>query len=63
MTKDELMNLVNRSRFATIGYTDEEGRPNLRMAQGTGRASDLDEHKFSPCKKPDKERKRLPVFL
>ena len=30
MTKDELMNLVNRSRFATIGYTDEEGRPNVR---------------------------------
>ena len=30
MTKDELMNLVNRSRFATIGYTDEESRPNVR---------------------------------
>lgn len=30
MTKDELMNLVNRSLFATIGYIDEEGRPNSR---------------------------------
>ena len=30
MTKDEMMNLVNRSLFATIGYTDEEGRQNVR---------------------------------
>ena len=30
MTKDELMNLVNRSLFATIGYTDEAGRQNVR---------------------------------
>ncbi len=30
MTKDEMMNLVNRSLFATIGYTDEEGRQNMR---------------------------------
>ena len=30
MTKDEMMNLVNRSLFATIGYTDELGRQNVR---------------------------------
>ena len=30
MTKDEIMNLVNRSLFATIGYTDERGRQNVR---------------------------------
>ena len=30
MTKDEMMNQVNRSLFATIGYTDEEGRQNVR---------------------------------
>lgn len=30
MTKDELMHLVNRSLFATIGYTDGEGRQNMR---------------------------------
>ena len=30
MTNDELMNLVNRSLFATIGYTDEMGRQNVR---------------------------------
>ena len=30
MTKDEMMNLLNRSLFATIGYTDEEGRQNVR---------------------------------
>lgn len=30
MTKDEMMNLVNRSLFATIGYTDGEGRQNVR---------------------------------
>ena len=30
MTKDEIMNLVNRSLFATIGYTDETGRQNVR---------------------------------
>ena len=30
MTKDELMNLVNRSLFAVIGYTDELGRQNIR---------------------------------
>ena len=30
MTTDELMNLVNRSLFATIGYTDEAGRQNVR---------------------------------
>ncbi len=30
MTKDEMMNLINRSLFATIGYTDEEGRQNVR---------------------------------
>ena len=30
MTKDELMNLVNRSLFATIAYTDEENRQNVR---------------------------------
>ncbi|MBQ6234135.1 MAG: pyridoxamine 5'-phosphate oxidase family protein [Clostridia bacterium] len=30
MTKDEMMDLVNRSLFATIGYTDEMGRQNIR---------------------------------
>ena len=30
MTKDEMMNLVNRSLFATIGYTDELDRQNIR---------------------------------
>ena len=30
MTKQEMMDLINRSLFATIGYTDEEGRQNVR---------------------------------
>ena len=30
MTKDEIMNLINRSLFASIGYTDDEGRQNIR---------------------------------
>ena len=30
MTKDEIMNLVNRSLFGVIGYTDELGRQNIR---------------------------------
>ena len=30
MTKEEMMHLMNRSLFATIGYTDECGRPNVR---------------------------------
>lgn len=30
MTKDELMNLINRSLYATLGYTDEMGGPNVR---------------------------------
>ena len=30
MTHDEIMNLVNRSLFAEIGYTDAEGRQNIR---------------------------------
>ena len=30
MTINEMMNLVNRSLFATIGYTDESGRQNVR---------------------------------
>ena len=30
MTKNEMMYLVNRSLFATIGYTDELGRQNVR---------------------------------
>ena len=30
MTYDEMMNLINRSLFATIGYTDENGRQNVR---------------------------------
>ena len=30
MTTAELMNLGNRSLFATIGYPDEMGRPNVR---------------------------------
>ena len=30
MTKDEIMDLINRSLFAEIGYTDEEGRQNIR---------------------------------
>ena len=30
MTIDEIMNLINRSLFAEIGYTDETGRQNIR---------------------------------
>ena len=30
MTKEEMMDLVDRSLFATIGYTDEQGRQNVR---------------------------------
>ena len=30
MTIDEIMNLINRSLFAAIGYTDETGRQNIR---------------------------------
>ena len=30
MTKEEIMNLVNRSLFASVGYTDETGRQNIR---------------------------------
>ena len=30
MEMQELMDLVNRSLFATIGYTDEKGRQNVR---------------------------------
>lgn len=30
MTIDEIKSLVDRSLFATIGYTDEEGRQNVR---------------------------------
>ena len=30
MTAEELMDLVNRSLFATVGYTDETGRPKVR---------------------------------
>ena len=30
MTMEELMRLVNRSLFATIGYTDEANRQNIR---------------------------------
>lgn len=30
MTHDEMMGLVNRSLFAILGYTDEEGRQNVR---------------------------------
>ena len=30
VTKDEVMHLINRSLFATIGYTDEAGRQNVR---------------------------------
>ena len=29
MTHDEIMNLIDRSLFAEIGYTDEEGRQNI----------------------------------
>ena len=32
MTKDEMMDLINRSLFATFGYIDEENRPNVRRA-------------------------------
>ena len=32
MTKDEMMALIDRSLFATFGYNDEEGRPNVRRA-------------------------------
>ena len=30
MTKDEVMDLINRSLFASIGYIDEAGRQNVR---------------------------------
>lgn len=30
MTQDELMNLIDRSLFATISYCDENGRQNIR---------------------------------
>ena len=30
MTLDEVMNLINRSLFATMGYTDEQERQNVR---------------------------------
>ena len=30
MTKEEMMDLIDRSLFATIGYNDEKGRPNVR---------------------------------
>ncbi len=30
MTKDEMMDLVNRSLFATLGYADGQGRPSVR---------------------------------
>ena len=30
MTKDEIMNLIDRSLFADIGYKDENGCPNIR---------------------------------
>ena len=30
MTKEEMMNLIDRSLFATIGYTDEKERQNVR---------------------------------
>ncbi|MBR0462508.1 MAG: pyridoxamine 5'-phosphate oxidase family protein [Erysipelotrichaceae bacterium] len=30
MTKNEIMELIDRSLFATLGYTDEEGRVNIR---------------------------------
>ena len=30
MTHDEIMALIDRSLFAVIGYTDEEGRVNIR---------------------------------
>ena len=30
MTKDELMDLIDRSLFATLGYVDAQGRPNVR---------------------------------
>ena len=30
MTKDEMMNLIDRSLFATLGYLDEQGRPVAR---------------------------------
>ena len=30
MTHDEIMNLIDRSLFAEIGYTDESGRQNIR---------------------------------
>ena len=68
MTKDEIMNLVNRSLFATIGYTDERGRQNVRRVfcvwhKGLDRqASDLNEHKFGARAEPAEGRERLPVL-
>ncbi len=42
MTHAEIMNLIDRSLFATIGYTDEQGRQNIRRVfcvwhKGVGR--------------------------
>ncbi len=30
MTKDEIMSLINRSLFASVGYTDSSGKQNIR---------------------------------
>ena len=30
MTKEEIMELIDRSLFASIGYNDAEGKPNIR---------------------------------
>ncbi|MBR4502566.1 MAG: pyridoxamine 5'-phosphate oxidase family protein [Clostridia bacterium] len=62
MTADELMDLVNRSLFATVGYTDEMGRPCVRRVfcvwhRGLGRhlisTNTGSAHVQSLMKKPD----------
>ena len=64
MTKDEMMNLINRSLFAVIGYPDEACRQNVRKVfcvwhKGLGR------HLISTntSSAHDEKRQRLPVFL
>ena len=68
MTKDEMMNLVNRSLFATIGYADEAGRQNVRRVfcvwhKGLGRHLISTNTSSAHVKSLDERRKRLPVVL
>ena len=62
MTHDEIMNLINRSLFASIGYTDTQGRQNIRRVfcvwhKGLGRhlisTNTSSEHVQSLMQHPD----------